>query len=1050
VPTPGWGHNDGVQVDVLGPLRVRVEDREIDLGGPRSRALVARLALSAGSTVRATTLIDDLWGSDVPHDAANALQSVVSRTRRRLPDGVLTSSAAGYVLHCDDVDARRFERLVAEGRPDDALALWRGDALAGLGDVPFAAPAADRLDELRLVATESSLEARVRTDPAVVAELGALTAKHPFRDGFWRLHLTALAAHGRANEALAAYERLRTMLADELGVDPSPELQHLHLSILRGDHEPVRQARRSLPVGLTSFVGRETAIVDLAGALDEHRLVTILGPGGAGKTRLSIETARAVSGRFDDVWLVELASVTGEDDIVPAVVAAMGLREVVVLERPSTAPRLDERTRLMQAVRDARGLLLLDNCEHLVDGAARLVDDLLAHAPSMCVLATSREPLRLIGEYAYQVRALSMPGADDGVEAALTHSAVQLFVQRARVVDHDFALDAETLPAVREICVRLDGQPLAIELAAARLRTLTASQVAARLSDRFQLLTGGSRTALPRHRTLRAVVEWSWDLLDDDERSLAESLAVFPGGATLDSAAAVHGGGARTEDLVESLTDKSLLVAVRGSTPRFRMLETLREYGLERLAQRGLVDEVREAHLEHFLAVAEQGAERLRGAGQLDALDRLDADHGNIMAAMRFAIDRGDRPRAARFVTALGWYWSIRSQHQESFDWAAAVLDLPGTADPASEICTEALGIAGILAATQFATGPDAVWRVSADRILALWDAHEPDHPVVHVVMAGLDFFDVGGGRVLDLGDDPWTRAMIDLLRVVMLDNSGRLSESVELIGPVIEAFRTIGDRWGLAMGLTQRATIESLDGDHEAALASWEETLPLLVELGASEDVDFSSMRVTAVRMSGATDDELRELRRELDAAFGRAVTAGSRRHEAVTRMNLAALEHVLGRDAEAVAHLEHVLAHRDRTSEFGSGQMESLVRSQLAVARLGAGDAVGAADDLAGAARVGLPTKDMPVLAEVATAAAVLAHGRGHDEEAARLLGATVAIRGRADRSNRDAAALAETLRQALGADAFEEHRTQGAALDQEAAVALALAAAAPRPAG
>jgi predicted ATPase/DNA-binding SARP family transcriptional activator len=1042
----------GVQVDVLGPLRVHVDDHEVDLGGARSRALVARLALAGNRPVSAAALVADLWGDDVPAGATNALQSVVSRTRRRLPDGSLELTPAGYVLRCDRVDAAEFERLVADGLADAGLALWRGEALADVADAPFAATDARRLSELRLTAVETSLAPRVLGDPTVVADLDELTAAHPYRDGLWCLLLTALAAHGRANEALARYEQLRTMLADELGTSPSPELQRLHVSILRGehqpDHEPVRRAHRSLPAGLTSFVGREGAITDLAAALVDHRLVTILGPGGAGKTRLSIETARATSDRFEHVWLAELAGVTGEDDIVPAVVAAMGLREVVVLERPSAAPRPDERTRLVEAVRDVEGLLVLDNCEHLVEGVARLAADVLAHAPSMRVLATSREPLRIIGEYSYQVSPLTMPAADDAVDDALTHSAVQLFVQRAQAVDHAFALTPQTLPAVREICVRLDGQPLAIELAAARLRTLTASQVAARLSDRFQLLTGGSRTALPRHRTLRAVVEWSWDLLEDDERRLAESLAVFPGGVTLESAAAVHGGGWRTEDLIESLTDKSLLVAVRGGTPRYRMLETLREYGLERLTQRGAVGDVRAAHLEHFLSVAEAGAVGLRGPGQLDALARLDADHGNIMAVLRCAIDAGDRARAARFVTALAWFWSIRSQHQESFDWATTVLGLPGTADAASEICTEALGIAGILTATQLDTGPEAAWREPVGRVLALWDEHRPDHPVVHVVMAAIDFFGVAGGRSFDLGDDPWTRAMTDLLRIVMLDNSGRLSESVELVGPVIEAFRAIGDRWGLAMALTQRATIESLDGDVEAALASWQEALPLLVELGAAEDVDFSSMRVTALRMARATEAELDDLRRELEDAFERAVATGGRRHEAVTRMNLAVLEHVTGHDAEAVVHLEHVLAHRDPMSEFGSGQMESLVRAQLAVARLGVGDPAGAARELAAAARVGLQTKDMPVLAEIAGAAAVLAHGRGHDEDAARLLGAAVAIRGRADRSNRDAAGLAEALRGSLGAGTFERLHAEGAALDQQDATALALADTGPTP--
>ncbi|KQX74895.1 hypothetical protein ASD10_06695 [Aeromicrobium sp. Root472D3] len=1033
-------------MDLLGPLRVRVDDREVDLGGARSRALVARLALAAGRPVSPPTLIDDLWGDEVPADATNALQSVVSRTRRRLPDGTLDLTSAGYVLHCA-VDVAEFERLLSAGRCDEALVVWRGEALAGLLDVPFVAAEAGRLGELRLTAVESALEARVLSDPTVVAELAALTAAHPYRDGLWRLHLTALVANGRAGEALAAYERLRTALADDLGADPSPELQELHVSILRGDRRAPR-ARAALPAGLTSFVGREGAIDDLRSALGSHRLVTVLGPGGAGKTRLAIETARATLDRFEDVWLTELAPVTGDDGIVRAVLSGMGLLEVAVIDRPPTAPRPDERSRLLEAARDVEGLLLLDNCEHLVDAVARLADDLLSHAPRLRVLATSREPLRIIGEYAYQLSPLTMPSADDPVEAARTHSAIQLFVLRAQAVDRSFELTETTLPAVREICGRLDGQPLAIELAAARLRTLTAGQVAARLSDRFRLLTGGSRTALPRHRTLRAVVEWSWDLLDDDERLLAERLAVFPGGVTVESAASVHDGGADTEELLESLADKSLLVAVRGSTPRFRMLETLREYGVERLIERGVADTVRERHLDHFVALVEAQAEALRGADQVEALDRLDADHGNVMAALRFAIDRGDRARAGRLVTGLGWYWSIRSQHQESFEWATTVLDLPGTADPASEICLEALGIAGILAATQFDTGPDAAWREPVERVLALWDEHHPDHPVVHVVMAALDFFGVAGDRELDLGDDPWTLAMIDLLQVVTLDNSGRLDETVELVGPLIEAFRTIGDRWGLAIGLMQRATIQALDGDVAGALASWWEALPLLVELGATEDADFSSMRVVGLQLAVADADAMVALRRDLEAALARAAASGNRRHEAVARMNLAALEHVVGRDAEAIVHLEHVLAHRDPTSEFGSGQMEALVGSLLALARAGVGDLAGADRQLESAARVGVATRDMPVLAEVAAAAAVLAHRNGRDREAARLLGASAAIRGRADRSNRDVAVLVEALGRSLGADELERLRSEGAALDQQAAVALVVPGGARRP--
>ncbi len=708
-----------VQVDVLGPLRVRADDQEIDLGGPRNRALVARLALEGGRPVASTTLIDDLWGLDVPADATNALQSIVSRTRRRLPAGALESTPAGYVLQCASVDADEFERLVASGRADEALALWRGEALADVAEFPFAPSAAHRLGEVRLAAVESSLHSRVRSgdDPAVIAELADLTTAHPYRDGFWALYLSALAAHGRANEAITAYDGLRGMLAEELGADPSAELQELHLSILRGERGP-RRTHQALPSALTTFVGREGAIADLQAALVDHRLVTILGPGGAGKTRLAVETARSALDRFEDVWLTELAPVTGSDGILEAILSAMGLLEVSVLDRPSSVPRPDERTRLIDAVHDVEGLLLLDNCEHLVDAVAEIADDVLAHAAKLRILATSREPLRIIGEFGYQLSPLTMPAADSSIDDAMKHSAIQLFVLRAQAVDQSFALTAETLPAVREICVRLDGQPLAIELAAARLRTLTAAQVAARLSDRFRLLTGGSRTALPRHRTLRAVVEWSWDLLDDAERDLAERLAVFPGGVTAESAAAVSVAGEHTESLLESLADKSLLVPVRGDTPRFRMLETLREYGVERLIERGEAEAVRDAHLKHFLDVAETQGPQLRGGDQLSAVRNIDLERANIMAALRFAIDRGDRPHAARLVTELAWYWSIRSQHVEACSWADAVLALPGEADPASEICVQAVALTGILVMGNRDSDQPALWQEPVDRIL--------------------------------------------------------------------------------------------------------------------------------------------------------------------------------------------------------------------------------------------------------------------------------------------------------------------------------------------
>ena len=1031
-----------VQVDVLGPLRVRADDREIDLGGPRNRALVARLALDAGRPVAATTLIADLWDLDVPADATNALQSIVSRTRRRLPVGALESTPAGYVLQGASVDAVKLEGLVAAGRADEALALWRGEALADVAEFPFAPSAAHRLGELRLAAVEASLRDRVRSgdDPAVIAELADLTTAYPYRDAFWVLYLTALAAHGRANEALTAYDRLRTLLADELGADPSPELQELHLSILRGEHSS-RHSHPALPSALTAFVGREGAIADLQAALVDHRLVTILGPGGAGKTRLAVEAARAALDRFDDVWLTELAPVTGGDGILEAILSAMGLLEVSVLDRHSSAPRPDERTRLIDTVHDVEGLLLLDNCEHLIDAVAEIADDVLAHAPKLRILATSREPLRIIGEFGYQLSPLTMPDADASIDDARRHSAVQLFVLRAQAVDQSFALTAETLPAVREICVRLDGQPLAIELAAARLRTLTAGQIAARLSDRFRLLTGGSRTALPRHRTLRAVVEWSWDLLDDAERDLAERLAVFPGGVTVESAAAVSRAGDATEELLESLAEKSLLVPVRGDTLRFRMLETLREYGVERLIERGEAEAVRDAHLRHFLDVAEQEGNRLRGGDQVAAVQAMDLERANIMAALRFAIDREDRPCAADLVAALAWYWSIRSQHVEACTWADAVLALPGEADPASEICIEALSLTGILVLANQDRDAAPAWHGPVNRILDLWDTHHPEHQVVDLVLATMAFFDVIGDRELPEVEDRWTRSMIAFMRLVLLDNEGRIGETVHLLEPIVQDFRELGDRWGLAMTLSQLGMVRSLEGRYEEALGSWEEAVPLLRELGALEDADITTMQVSGLRVALAEVDELDDLEQDLRTAIAEAARDGNRRAELMARMNLAHLEHCKGDDQAAIGDIDYVLRNADTSTSFGSGQMEAALRSSLAIYTASAGDLDAARAALAEAAAVGVRTRDMPIIAHVAASAAILAHLDGDDDRAAKVLGAAEAIRGMADHMNRDVRLLREDLRTSLGAQRFEELHADGRSLVRDEAIALAL---------
>jgi predicted ATPase/DNA-binding SARP family transcriptional activator len=1028
-----------VQVDVLGPIKVLVDDREVDLGGPRNRALVARLALDAGHPVSATVLIDDLWGADVPADAVNALQSVVSRTRRKLPEGALESTAAGYVLHCDAVDAAEFERLVGEGRATEALALWRGQALADVLAFPFAPTAGARLNELRLSAVEASLEGR--TDAAVIAELGELTAAHPYRDGFWRLYLSALATHGRSNEALTAYEGLRAMLAEELGADPSAELQDLHLSILRG--ETARPSRKSsvLPVGLTTFVGREEAIADLTVAVGSHRLVTILGPGGAGKTRLSIETARAASPAFDDVCLVELAPVTGGDDIISTILSALGLLEISVIDRRNSGGNTDERTRLLEALADLRMLLILDNCEHLIDDVAKVAEEILTHAPRLVVLTTSREPLRILGEYVYPVEPLTQPPPTVSASEALEYSAVTLLVQRAQAADPTFVLDEVTLPSVLEICSRLDGQPLAIELAAARLRTLRIDQVAVRLSDRFRLLTGGSRTALPRHRTLRAVVEWSWDLLESDERDLAERIAVFPGGVTAASAAAVFDNSERTAELLEALADKSLLVPIRAETPRFRMLETLREYGTERLIERGIVQKVRTAHVDYFLAYAQEHELDLRGPRQLEAFAAFDLERGNISAALRFALDQQDRDRAARMLATHGWYWATRNQDAEVLGWAAAVAAIPGQADPTSEIGVRVLQIVAAMAAENRQLISEYV-----DEILDLYDTGEAKGPYVDMAMATIDFFGKLGDRKLTPPTDPWTRAAILLMRVVLMDNAGTLGGVADTLDEAIEGFEAVGDRWGLATSMGQRATLQAYAGDADAALVTLERTMPLLEELGATEDLEFTRMKAIGLRLATATDDDLPELKRILDEQLAAAEAAGAHRSMYLARVSLAGFERIAGRPEASVEGLQVLVGEWDQFDDqmIGSRQMKAMVLAVLAIAQVATGDLAGAEASLAEAAVHGRASDDMPVVSQVAVASACLAAAQGELIIAARRLGAADSIRGVADAMNRDAQELIASLREQLGSEDYERAYADGLALERDEAIALTLPAA------
>ena len=624
-----------VRVGVLGPLAVTdAAGRPVRVGGQRVRALLAVLALAGGRPVPAYALIERLWPEpdDRPVDAANALQSLVSRLRAALrqagvAESVLESSPAGYRLAVppEAVDAAVFEaaaraggRALAAGDAAtaarllrEALGTWRGPALADVAGEEFAAAPAARLEELRSAAVLDRIEADLALGEAVAVtgELRELTAADPLAERPRALLMRALAAAGRQADALAVYAEGRELLADRLGVDPSPRLEEAHLAVLRQEiplavpagtaHSHPERAQPSpgpsaaLPGGQrpsaaqrppTSFIGRDDDVSGVLKKLAEERLVTLTGPGGVGKTRLAIEVASRLPG---SAALAGLAPISDPSEVPYAVLDALGLRERVIARHGADQAHADPADRLCAALGDREVVLILDNCEHVIEAAASLADRLLTDCPRTRIIATSREPLRIPGETLWVVTPLPVPPVSGmaGAESApaipeiSTYAAVRLLLDRAAAVQPGFAIDNENAAAVARICQALDGMPLAIELAAPWLRTLPPAQLAERLDDRFALLTGGSRTALPRHQTLRAVIDWSWNLLSEQERVLARRLAVFPGGVTLAAAERVCPGGplARGDVLpaLSGLVAKSILTVADGAAergPRYRML----------------------------------------------------------------------------------------------------------------------------------------------------------------------------------------------------------------------------------------------------------------------------------------------------------------------------------------------------------------------------------------------------------------------------------------------------------------------------------------------
>jgi len=657
---------------LLGPVQAVRAGREIPLGGPKQRAVLALLLIDPGRVMAAGYLLDALWNGVPPPGAHRTLPSYVSRLRAVLrPDATLTARAGGYMLAVDPgrVDSLRFVDLVRAGqdllatRPAVAadvfaqsLALWRGPALADVTEVEPLAREAGRLDELRLTAVEGRLEAElaVGRHAEVTGELERLVGQHPLRERLWRLLVLALYRAERQADALAAYRRAREMLAVELGLEPGEELRRLQQAVLRQEVPPVPPpARHNLPAPLTSFLGREHEIVALGKLLRESRLVTLTGPGGVGKTRLALEFASGVLVRFPEgVWLADLAGIASPGLVAVQVMEALGVRQ------EASVPVLEA---LLHRLRSAELLLVMDNCEHLLDACAALAGALLRGSPGLRVLATSRESLGIPGEVVFPVPQLAVPPESAGEETLATSPAVRLFMDRASSARGGARAGVAPAAVAGRICLTLDGLPLAIELAAARMGTLSAAEIETHLADRFAFLAHRRPAPDQRHQTLQAAMDWSYDLLPPHERRVFGELSVFAGSFGLAQVAAVYSGGDQMQalEVIDRLASKSLVaVELIGDGTRYRLLETVRQYAAGRLAGAGVTEAARQRHAVAFLELAER--ER--------ALVALAQEHDNFRAALGWSLSIGDQV-GPRLAHALGGFWLARGLLAEGRDW---------------------------------------------------------------------------------------------------------------------------------------------------------------------------------------------------------------------------------------------------------------------------------------------------------------------------------------------------------------------------------------------
>lgn len=1001
-----------MDVGILGPLRLTVDGDIIDVPPGRQRALLTALAMDAGRVVSADRLVEVVWGERLPANPTNALQGRVSQLRKLVGAGRVVQRGNGYLLDiaAGQVDARRFGQLADRGhellaseRPGDAAAvlqhaleLWHGDALEEVADEAWARAEATRLEERRRVAIEDLFDADLARGrhATIIPEVERAVARWPLSERLRGQLMLALYRSGRQADALAVFTRTRRLLHDELGLDPGPELRAIHEAVLRHDERLAAPTetmpdgpRTNLPSPPSSFVGRDNAVDQVRRLSGRSRIVTLTGPGGAGKTRLAIEGAlQMVDEHRDGAWLVELSTIRTFPELVASVTDTLGLAgDASLMADAPTGLR-----RLIDALEARHLLLLLDNCEHVIEHTASFIAELLARCPDVRVLTTSREPLGVRGEVTWSVPSLPAPLTDDPDDIQRS-PAVSLLLDRIQEHRPDLDLDTSQLQTVAEITRRLDGLPLALELAAARARAMSLAEIASGLDDRFSLLSSGPRDAPLRQRTLQAVIDWSWELLDDEQRRAWACLAVFSTSFTMDDARqllrAVDVEPGRSSTIVIELVDRSVLSAAIATTPtRYKMLETIRHYGLARARELGYARRAFDAHTDLVVHQADAFYPTDPKTWTLD-LDAATWMGDEAVAVLHRARQEDNPTVVQRLAGSLGWVWWLRGRRDEGLSWLSWALQ-DGVIEPRA-------GLTACRLAVDLDEPPDELveW---ADQAAARAD--DPVDRTMATAWGALARIRRGAFRealdrlaAIDTQHDTqeWPAATATLVSAIASAVQGDL-ETATHGGQQAQAGYAASGAWpGEMFTADMLAAISEILGDHQRARELRQRTLDLARQHGAHEVEAVQLSRLGNLVLIAAEPTEARTLHEaahaiaerlgirwlQVDACNG-AGTAARRLDDldtALVHHNRAAaiaddIGHHLG---AAMAHLGlgFVAEHRDRPNDAIAHHHQAATR----------GEASG---------------ETSPMLhATVGLAGAVLTSGS--PEQAAQLLGAAEKLR-------------------------------------------------------